>query len=82
MFYIGSESTVEAYIDTIEKVGTALGIDYYYYTRTEYWFGMLDELESDSGEETELKKQDSLKITEMMKDIEAVLSSFKEIKEE
>ncbi len=85
MFYIGSENFIkdEQFIDSVEKIGTARQINYYYFTNTDYPLGVLDTSEQVVSElvyddqEKQLMQSDFNKARQMEKDIDSIKKTFK-----
>ncbi len=84
MFYICSEKYIEedGFIDNLQKIGTSRGVDFYYFTSTDYPIGvLLDVYQSDcqDTDEKNLAYQDFDKAKKMEEDIEFILKTFKSI---
>lgn len=84
MFYICTEKYIEedSFIDNLQKIGTSQGVNFYYFTPTDYPLGTLfDTYQSDinESEEKSLVAQDFNKAKKMEEDVEAILKTFKAI---
>ena len=79
MFYIGCEEYVEdnEFIDIVQEVGKVNDINYYFFTGTDYPLGALVSEFIEDESEKKLAKNDYLIATEMTKDIEDIIKTFK-----
>lgn len=80
MFYIGSESCVaeSEFIDSVREVGMIDKIKYYHFTNTDFPLGALTSEYIEGAEEKKLAEADYAKAMEMQKDIDTILSTFRE----
>lgn len=64
--------------DSVREVGMIDNVKYYYYTDTDFPLGDLASEYIDDEEEKKLAELDYAKAMEMQKDIDAILSTFRE----
>ena len=89
-FYIVSQASVDDHdslLDSIKKIGTVKGINYYYATSTDDSFGPLWEIATSESaanraddQEIKLAKQDWDQAQGMLKDVDDILKTFGPIK--
>jgi len=81
LFYIANEDFIkdQELVDSAQEIGKVNGISYYYFTSTDYPLGALINENIEDENEKKLAMNDFLIATEMSKDIENIIKTFKSL---